>query len=434
MKTITQVAKTMQTLLGPVSDQLAIATGFCQRKGKLSGSSFVQALVFGSLEQPGLGYSTLVASAHTAGAKVTKQALEQRFTERSAALLLQVLEDAVQQGIGSTPAALPLLERFHGVYVRDSSVISLPKELEGIWPGSASSHGSSAGVKLHTRLEMCSGQLGGPVLAPGRQHDRRSPFQSETLPQGALRMGDLGFYSLQQFALDSANGVFWLSRYKCGTVLRDLDGQTIDLLAWLRQQPQDRFERPVLLGNHHLAARLLVVRVPPAVVEKRRRKLHEYARKKQVPPSSELMALCAWTILVTNIPPSMLSIAEALVLLRVRWQIELLFKRWKSLFQIDQWRSNKPWRILTELYAKLLAVVVQQWCLLTSLPHLPQPSFWQAALVVRKFATCLAIALHHLADLISILENIDDHIRAHCRLLPRSRLPSLFQLLEACRV
>lgn len=50
-------------------------------------------------------------------------------------------------------------------------------------------------------------------------------------------------------------------------------------------------------------------------------------------------------------------------MMRVRWQIELLFKLWKNEGHIDSWRSEKPWRIPCELYAKLIAMVIQHWIL-----------------------------------------------------------------------
>src|SRR6266849_11174778 len=69
------------------------------------------------------------------------------------------------------------------------------------------------------------------------------------------------------------------------------------------------------------------------------------------------------TILITNVPQELLSIDEALVLARCRWQIELCWKLWKQVGKVDTWRSAKPYRILTEIYAKLLG------CLITRLPH-----------------------------------------------------------------
>jgi hypothetical protein len=66
----------------------------------------------------------------------------------------------------------------------------------------------------------------------------------------------------------------------------------------------------------------------------------------------------AWTLLVTNMPGDCLTLREALVLVRVRWQIELLFKLWKSHGRVDESQSTKPWRILCEVYAKLLTMLV----------------------------------------------------------------------------
>ena len=65
--------------------------------------------------------------------------------------------------------------------------------------------------------------------------------------------------------------------------------------------------------------------------------------------SAARLALADWTILVTNVPLALLTLAEALVLLRARWQIERLFALWKQHGHLDQTRSGKPWRVLCEV-------------------------------------------------------------------------------------
>jgi hypothetical protein len=421
----------MQMVLGPIADQLGWETGFNQREAKLKGSVFVQSLVFTGMEDGRWSYTRLSIGTLDAGVKITPQGLEQRFTRASAALCQAVLAAAVGQVIQVQPAAPPLLERFAGVYVRDSSVISLPHALERIWAGSASSHGSSAGVKLQVRLELRSGQLAGPVLMPGRAHDSQSPYQSEDLPVGALRLGDLGFFSLKQFARDQARGVYWLSRYKTATCVYAENGQSIDLLAWLRQPHPEQFERAVYLGRREqLPCRLLVEHVPAQVVEQRRRKLQEYARKKQVPPSEELLALSEWTVLITNVPADLLSLPEALVLLAVRWQIELLFRLWKSQFLIDEWRSEKPWRILTELYAKLIGIVLLHWTLLVDRCPFPLRSIWKAALVVRSFARQFARTFRDPLAFQRLLADVRPYLQSLCHLNPRRKHPNTYQRLE----
>jgi hypothetical protein len=65
--------------------------------------------------------------------------------------------------------------------------------------------------------------------------------------------------------------------------------------------------------------------------------------------SEETLRLADWTILLTDVPSKRLRFEEALVLLRERWQMELLSKLWKSDGCIDEWRTSTPWRILCEV-------------------------------------------------------------------------------------
>ena len=67
-------------------------------------------------------------------------------------------------------------------------------------------------------------------------------------------------------------------------------------------------------------------------------------------------------------------LAEALVLLRERWHMELLYKLCKHDGQLDQWRTGNPWRVLCEVYAKLMSALVV-W--------IKRPSKWYKEVQVR---------------------------------------------------
>jgi hypothetical protein len=93
---------------------------------------------------------------------------------------------------------------------------------------------------------------------------------------------------------------------------------------------------PVEIGaRDRLPGRLVAVRAPQEVVDQRRRRLRKQARATGTTVGKRRLALCAWTIFLTNVPADRLTVAEILTLARARWQIELLVQNW--LFLVNLW-------------------------------------------------------------------------------------------------
>ena len=134
--------------------------------------------------------------------------------------------------------------------------------------------------------------------------------------------------------------------------------------------------------------------------------------------------------MVTTVPDAQLSVAEALVVLRARWQIELLFKLWKSQGRVDEWRSAQRWRILCEVYAKLLAMIVQHWVLLVACWHQPNRSLVRSAQTVQGYALALLSAVGKSPERVAeLLEEIHHCLGCAGRLTTRKKKPSTYQLL-----
>src|SRR5205085_11638009 len=131
MTTVPQLAQTLQTVFTTTADGAARATGFVQRRSKLSGAAFVQALVFGWLANPHASLAALAQAAAVAGVAISPQGLDQRGGAAAAAFLEAVLAAAVQAVIAAEPVAIPLLQRFSAV-VLDCSTIVLP-DARGLW-------------------------------------------------------------------------------------------------------------------------------------------------------------------------------------------------------------------------------------------------------------------------------------------------------------
>lgn len=430
---IEQVATALQDVLTTVAQRLARETQFVQRESKLDGARFVQTLVFSYLATPDATLEELAQTAAALDVQITPEGLTQRFSAAAATFLQQVLAEAVKRLLAAEPLAIELLARFEGVYIEDSTTIVLPEALPKIWRGSGNgSDQGNAALKVNLRLNLTNGLLAQLTLHDGRVHDSQASQSISTLPAGALFLADLGYFSLERLASLAQQNSYFLSRLQAQTTVVTADGKRWDDVTELLSSQGSQVDLPVMLGlRQRLPARLLAVRVPQEVADQRRRRLRAEAKRKGQTVSARRLALAAWTLFITNAPVERLSVEAALVLGRARWQIELLFKLWKSHGGIDESRSHKPWRVLCDVYAKLLAMVVQHWIWLTSVWSYPDRSLVKAAQTVQKYALQLAGGLWSYQRTVETLETIARCMAAGCRMNPRKKHPNTYQLLEA---
>jgi len=416
-----EIAEAMQTILGTWADEKARETGFIQRQRKVSGSSFVQSLVFGWLANGESRMEELSQSSANVGVSITRQGLQQRFTPEAAHFLEVVLHKSIEQVIAAQAPPDPLLGRFAGVYVIDTTIISLPDDLLEYWDGCNGSE-----IKIGVCWELLSGALVAVELLDGRIHDQHSALQTLSFPSGAVRLSDLGFFKLSELDRLSTAGSGWVTRYKGGTTLYDRSGQAIDLLKLLPLAGQAMVEYEVEMGmTDRVPARLVAQRVPEEKLQQRREQLRRWESRKQKKASQQRWALLEWSIYVTNLTVEQADAAAIMVLSRVRWQIELLFKLWKSTVDIDDWRTQKPIRILCELYAKLIACIVQHWLLLIGGIHALHKSLAQATIPIQHHAWSIAYALIRPDLLTDLLAHIGRILADTCCIsTSRSSMPT----------
>lgn len=433
MASIAQVSQAMQTVLTTVADAAARTSGFVKRVSKCTGALFTQTLVLGFLSNPDATREELAQTAATLGLTISPQAIDKRMTLTAAECLLEVLDQAAASVLAADPVAIPLLTRFNGVFIQDSTLIDLPTILATIWRGSGNQHTEAEGsarLKLGVRLNLTTGALEGPHTDHGLTSDKTIRLQDAPIPAGGLRIADLGFFELEVLrAIDEAHG-YWLTRPQITTVMFDQEGQRLDLVGFLAAQQSETVDVPIQLGARaRLKCRLLAVRVPQEVADQRRRRIYAEAKRRGRTPNTNQLALAEWTIFVTNVPQEMLNVREALVLGRARWQIELLFKLWKSHGKIDKWRSAKEGAILCELYAKVIAMIVQHWVMLVGCWAYANRSLTKAAATVRAHALCLATTLREGGQLATAITIIAECLAVGCRINKSQKKPHTYQLL-----
>jgi DDE family transposase len=435
---LVSLAPALQDLFTTSADRLARDVGLVRRDRCLTGSVLAQALVFGWAEQPRGGLDDLLAAHPRAGCSV--QALHQRLTPAAVTFLEQLLRLALQRSLAlAGPRALPLLERFAGVWVEDCTSFALPASCAAAFPGCGGLPGQGqAGIKLAVRYGLDSGALDCQPAAPQRAGDVPLAGRWPDLPPGSLRLADLGFFDAARLGRDSENGVGWVSRLPCQVRVEGPDGRFVPLADWLGRQKGGSVEAWVRVVEYRpLRCRLLCWRCPAAVAARRRRRLEraerKHRRKRRKPLSRRRRVWCAWTVLVTNLPAQRASAEEVWVLYRLRWQIELLFKRWKSGAALGQSRGQKRERVLCEWLAKLLGQVVLNGLTQLEGGPLSRRSRVRALRRVRGWLRHLVEALAH-AEAVPAVQGQLEALQRVLQRLPlrprRRKRPTAFELLQ----
>jgi hypothetical protein len=436
MKIIAKVGSALQQVFGKIAVLASEASGVIQRQRKFTAETLLQTFVLGFLQNPKANDEELAQMAAQCGVAVSAQAIDQRHSPALVRFLEQVFRETVKVVIGSDKSLAPILERFTSVTLLDSSTFTLPDDMQERFPGCGGSYGSgAAAMKLQTEFDLRSGALchveiesgRSPDGASGRQHARRGP--------GSLRISDLGYFNAAVFAEMTEAKEYFLSRLQFGTAVLTPEGQQVKLLEWLAKQPGPLVDQPILLGKEQrLPCRLIAWRLPAAQAKKRRRKLRqETLRKRGQEPSAERLAWCDWTILVTNVPHDILTPAEAVILYRARWQIELLFKRWKSQDLAAELSGSSAVRQMVRVWSRLIGAVIQHWLLLASAWGDPTKSWGKVCEAIRKFVGRIAAALSRWPELNRVLTDLCQAVAKTCRRNKRKK-PGTFELLNDVRL
>ena len=424
-------------------EEIARQTGFVLRNPKLNGGLFLQAWVFASIEHDQVSLNQIVQSCLDLGLEISAQGIDQRLSEQSVAFMKEMFSQALVHFRNKLPLPLAILHQFSHIYILDSTSIALPDSLAEDYPGSGG-NASAARLKIQLLFDFLYGNLEQLALRAGREADQGySDYLSQIEPR-ALTLIDLGYFkldNLQQLAVDG----YFLSPYLPRTGLLTPQGEELDLLALLRAQPDQVLDQEVLLGKqakHRIPCRLIALPLAQEAADRRRYPAKQAAKRQGRTLSKERLVLLGWLILVTNVPDTMLSTQQAALLYRVRWQIELVFKLWKSFCGLRHVADLRPHRLWTELYARLMGVVLTHF-LLAPL-RMPYGSLAnreispvQVRQIFKRFARSLnkLLGQGHFAPLLTELADLVHHIRRCGFKQKRQKKPNICHALAlACCV
>lgn len=191
----------------------------------------------------------------------------------------------------------------------------------------------------------------------------------ESLTRGGFGRGDL---VLADRGLAHARGLHAVAAKEAHSLVRmhwqnirllGADGSKLVLDDVLRRAEAGESGTVVyvpLPGHSSLPARLLIAPLPPTEAEKARARLIRNASKKQRQSSALALRLAGYFCLLTTLPEKMAANDAVLEFYRVRWQIELFFKRCKGLLGLGDLRADDPPLVQCYCLAKLILIALDQ--------------------------------------------------------------------------
>ena len=429
MEMVARTAMVLQGLMTTVATEVGRACRLIKRKREFTESSLVATFVLGFLRHPKATWDQLALVASDLGANVTPQAVEQRVTPALRDTLKEVWLKAIGCVVQADERVQPLLQRFSHVLIGDSTTIPLCDALADEFPGCGGSHGSGkAAAKWQVIWDCVTGALWKMSWEAGKRSDAKSEILDETPPPGSLSIFDLGYFSLDRFRQWQEAETHWISR-GISDITVTVEGVTHDLHDWLKAQVGGPIDQWVEVGAARLRCRIVALRAPAEVAAWRRQKARDKAAKKGRQPTARHLATCDWTVFLTSCPADLLTWKEVVVLYRLRWQIELLFKLWKSHNLLEAHRTEDPVRQLVELYSRMTAAVIQHWLLLTTFWSDPLLSLTKAARLIRDELSQLIPLSRQLPELIALLTHWRTRFQGRAQLDKRKTKPSNPQLI-----
>jgi hypothetical protein len=207
-------------------------------------------------------------------------------------------------------------------------------------------------ARIHTKMRVADVAVLDAIVT---DRSGSETFQQFAFVPNELALGDRAYSNPKEIAYACEQGADVLVRYNRGSLPLSYQGQPLDVLARLRTLSDGPavLDLPVSFehDDERRSGRLIATRLSARKAEKARKRL----RKEQgAKITKETLEAAAYVILFTTVPRARMSASRCLKAYRLRWQIELQFKRWKSLCGFDRLPNYRDDTIVAWLYAKVL--------------------------------------------------------------------------------
>ena len=291
------------------------------------------------------------------GVQIRKQSLQGRFTEAAANFMRKMVEHALSKKLELDRQKIEC--QFGRVVIDDSTVFQLPEAYSATYKGSGGG-ASTAGIKNQYCYDLLAQEIIDITVQQATVPDCKYPLQD--LRKNDLRMEDLGYFKIDRFRKIQEAEAYYLSRLKFGVnvyILKQGNYEQLDILKLIgKMKHGEILSLQVYLGEKEkFPTRLVFEKVPEKVANEKRRKLKTDKQNKRKTLSKERLIFCNVNAYVTNCTDEQLPNQLLRQCYSLRWQIEIMFKAWKSFFKIDKVKQMKIERFECFHYGCLMLII-----------------------------------------------------------------------------
>lgn len=392
----------------------------------MDGKKFLELLLFSerdtklqSLEDIAFDFSQYY------GMNISKQGLQERFNDAAVQFLAAVLQQQLK--LNSIDAiSAENAYRFDKILIKDSTRFKLPQQFKEDFKGHGG-HGIDSQISIQFEYDLIAGGIADLNITPANRNDQKD--SKETLigiEPNCLYLRDLGYVSQAYIERIEECNSYYVNRLNTKWTVLDTNKHPLDFVKIEKQLNRKglrylEFDIFLKKGKKLMPSRLIVEQVSARTYSERISKAERAARSKGYSLSDDYRAKTKLTMIITNLPKEWANAEQVRKTYSLRWQVELIFKTWKSQLKLNRIKPMKIQRFKCQLMAKMIWIIINRR-LLAAIESEPDKegkpmklSEWKFFKVVMRMCQKIRRAIFYGDHLETWMESLFTTARKRCK-------------------
>ena len=334
--------------------------GFVKRTSLINGSRFLELLLLNSTKGALLSLEDLAREFESCyGQAISKQGIDERFNQEAVKFLKNILALQLSEQLNKNKPAQKY--KFTACRLKDSTRFGLPESYSSVYKGHGGASKTESMISIQYEFDLLTGNHNDLKLTSGCRNDQTDSNESvASINEGELLIRDLGYITTTYLSKVNERNAFFVNRLPTQINVYDTknNNQKIDfekIHKKLKRNNLPYMELDVLMGKKaQIPCRLVISLCDEKSAKKRLKKTTKNTSSTGHKVSKETKIKSKLNMYITNAQKEMIDANDIYYIYSLRWQIELIFKAWKSICNIDKIKKVKIHRFECILLSGLI--------------------------------------------------------------------------------